>query len=101
MISESLTAADATNVEWLRFMSAKVAWVELEVPYGVPGTPYRALVIINGRISEITDDLIGTGLKPLVLLDGQVRERVDTEGTPLILINGLFYTLPQGSTLLL
>ena len=48
----------------------------------------RALYWNGLCVAQITDALIGTGKKPIVLmLDGTLRERVASEGTPLILVN--------------
>lgn len=61
---------------------------------------YRALILNNGYLAQITDGLIGTGLKPLVLLDGRIKERETTEGEPLVMVNGVLCTMPPGGGLL-
>lgn len=58
---------------------------------GVAGhqlTPRRALYWDGSLIREITDVLIGTGKKPIVLLDGALKERATTEGSPVVVVDG-------------
>lgn len=79
---------------------AKIAWVQFEIPAGdEEGAFYRALIIVDGAIYQITDALVGTTLKPLVLYEGQVKQRSEDEGFPLVLIDGQLCTLPVGGTL--
>ena len=82
---------------WFSVDSTVLGWFDksiIQVPYAVPLT-YRRAILWNGSIYiEITDDLVGTGLKPLVLLDdGTIKERSASEGTPVILIDGILKTL--------
>ena len=55
---------------------------------GVALTPRRALYWDGSLIREITDGLIGSGKKPIVLLNGRLRERAASEGIPVIVQNG-------------
>lgn len=58
---------------------------------GVAGpqlTPRRALYWDGSVIREITDAQVGTGKKPIVLLNGALRERATSEGTPVIVVDG-------------
>lgn len=80
--------------------------------YLIPGYGYvditnrapsrRALVLVNGTTREIRDSEIGKGMKPLVLLDGVVRQRQASEGVPLVLYpSGTRKTLGQDETLII
>lgn len=55
---------------------------------GTSLTPRRALYWDGSLIREITDVLVGTGKKPIVLLNGTLKERAATEGVPVIVMNG-------------
>lgn len=64
-----------------------------------PVVLYRALILLDGELNEVPDKLVGSGVKPLVLLEGLLKERVDAEGLPVVLIEGGLQTLPSGGTL--
>lgn len=51
-------------------------------------TPRRALYWDGSIIREVSDAVRGTGKKPIVLLDGALRERATSEGTPVIVVDG-------------
>lgn len=79
---------------------AKVSWVQLEIPAGVSGgslIPRRALWLDAGALRQISDALIGTGKKPVVILSGVLRERSTTEGVPVIIDGGSLHCL-DGAT---
>ena len=82
-------------------VEARVFWVQLEVPAGSVLTPARALYWTGNSIAEVTDALVGTGLKAIVLLNGVIKERSTTEGDPLILLNGELFVLPAGYELII
>ncbi len=48
------------------------------------GVYVRALLQKIGTISQIADAEVGTGKKPLVLVDGTIKERSASEGLPLV-----------------
>lgn len=50
-------------------------------------------------MAEITNAQLSLGFKPLVLYNGQIKERVATEGVPIIMINGNLQTLASSDTL--
>lgn len=56
---------------------------EWQVPVSM-GVRVRALLLKLGLIQQIADAEVGTGKKPLVLVDGTIKERVASEGLPLI-----------------
>ena len=60
----------------------------------------RALLIKAGKLKQITDAEKGTGEKPLVLINGVLKQRVASEGVPVILDNGKLRTLGTNETLL-
>jgi hypothetical protein len=70
-------------------------------PVSSSSSSRRALILALGQLKEVPDNLLGTGLKPLVLVQGQVQERVASEGTPLILDQGQLRTLAANETLLI
>lgn len=82
-------------------LPTKVYWVQLEIPYGAPLSQARAVYWNGNQIAEVTDALIGTGLKPLVLLNGEVKERAASEGDAIVLIEGVLCVLPSGYELLI
>lgn len=58
----------------------------------------RALYWAGSGFAQITDALVGTGKKPFVILsDGSIKERVLSEGTPIIWDSSVLRAL-QGST---
>lgn len=60
----------------------------------------RALLLMAGNRVQIPDNLVGQGYKPLVLTpDGNVQQRVASEGTPLILDSTGMRTLASTETL--
>ena len=62
-------------------------------------TSIRALIIENGYIQQITNAQIGTGLKPLVLLNGIWQQRATTEGSPIVLDTGTIRIINANETL--
>lgn len=70
--------------------------------YSQPGLTYRALVLSNGAIREILSAELGTGLKPIVMMsDGQMKQRLSTEGVAIVSILGVLNQLPTTATLLI
>ena len=76
-----------------------------EAPYVIPtynniiigivtGIGRRALFLDGTSWKMISDDLIGTGMKPLVFISGNIRPRVTDEGIPIIWLNDTLTTLP-------
>lgn len=65
------------------------------------GNGYRGVVVVNGTLREVTDAEIGTGFRPVVLLDGQLRTRLKVfdAGVPVVMVNGVLHTLPEGENL--
>lgn len=63
------------------------------------GIARRGMALINGRPTRITDAQRGTGLKPLVLLNGRLAVRQAGEGTPLVYVGGLVRGLQVGEVL--
>lgn len=61
----------------------------------------RALLRSGALKAQITDAEIGTGKKPLVLVDGQLRERVGTEGVPIVFDGVQVRVIAADETLLL
>lgn len=65
------------------------------------GVQVRALLLKLGLIQQVTNAEVGTGMKPLVLLDGEIKERSVSEGIPIVYDSGGLRTLAAGETLLL
>ena len=63
--------------------------------------PSKALILENGRITEIKSKDINTNKKALVLLDGKIVERSNTEGTPLTYKQGRLHAITKYETLLI
>lgn len=63
------------------------------------GVSFRALIITDGTLHVLPVGQENTGKKPIVLLDGNLRERVGSEGVPIILDAGAIRTLGQGESL--
>jgi hypothetical protein len=73
-------------------------------PFGKTTAIYRrALILSGGRVRQILDAELGTGLRPVVLMsDGTLRVRATTEGTPIVLGTDMRRrTLAAGETLLI
>lgn len=63
---------------------------------------WRALILDTGVLREILDAELGTGKKPIVLLNGELKQRATTEGSPLVIgATGDWQTMPSGDTLLI
>lgn len=65
------------------------------------GVYVRAILQKIGAMSQITDAELGTGKKPLVLLNGEIKERAASEGIPIVYDAGNLRTIAAGETLLL
>lgn len=63
--------------------------------------PRRALVCDGPWLAEITDVLLGTGRKPVVILAGELRERAAAEGVPVIIDAGSLRCLDAATEQLL
>lgn len=62
---------------------------------------FRALSIVSGKLQEVTDAQLGTGLKPWVLYNDKFVERVAAEGVPLVIDGNKIRELASGETLLI
>lgn len=67
----------------------------------VVGPAPRAIIIQLGTMKQITDAEVATGKKPLVMLDGQIKERSASEGIPVVYDAGGLRTLASNETLLI
>lgn len=63
------------------------------------GVSFRALILADGTLCVLPVGQENTGKKPIVLLDGNLKERVGSEGVPIILDAGALRTLGQGESL--
>ena len=63
--------------------------------------PRRALVRDGQWLAEVTDAWLGTGRKPVVILAGELRERVAAEGVPVIIDSGVLRCLDAATEQLL
>ena len=63
------------------------------------GVSFRALILTDGTLRVLPVGQENTGKKPIVLLDGNLKERVGSEGVPIILDAGVLRTLGQGESL--
>jgi hypothetical protein len=72
-------------------------------PFGKTTIYRRALILSGGRVRQILNAELGTGLRPVVLMsDGTLRVRATTEGTPIVLGTDMrVRTLAAGETLLI
>ena len=75
-------------------------------PVGTPktvtitvGVSFRSIILEAGALTVLPIGQEGTGKKPIVLLDGNLKERVGSEGVPIILDAGVLRTLGQGESL--
>jgi hypothetical protein len=59
----------------------------------------RACVNVGGIMTPASDAQVGAGLKPLVFINNRVRQRQNTEGMPIVSVNGRFRLLRSGETL--
>jgi len=66
----------------------------------VAGISHRSIILIDGRMYQLTAAQVGIGFRALVLLDGELKERALAEGVPIIYLNGRIQTLPSGDTLI-
>jgi hypothetical protein len=62
---------------------------------------HPALVLVNGRLRQVRNAEVGTGLRPLVLHNGRLKLRAGSEGTPMVVIHGKAVPLPSGHSLLI
>ncbi len=95
---------EASPIGWFGAEASASGWFDsslLEIPAGTVLIPARALYWTGTEIAEVTDALIGTGLKAIVLLDGVIKERAASEGVPLILLNGELFVLTAGYELII
>lgn len=67
----------------------------------VQGIGRYALVLYNNHMVTISDTLVGTGLQPYVLVDGKLKLRNTSEGTPVIFKNGSLCTLAEEDYLII
>lgn len=64
------------------------------------GISFRSLILARGLMVVLPIGEESTGKKPIVLLDGELKERATTEGLPVILDAGALRTLAAGETLI-
>lgn len=81
-------------------LNARVFWAEIEVP-AFSGTPRRALFWDGANLREVTDALLGTGKKPIVLLSGALKERAVSEGVAVVIVNGSLRCIDPATEVLL
>jgi hypothetical protein len=97
---------------WERALDPEEARAVTNNPYQVfstragiwlPRSVQQALVQRRGLARIGSDSLVelsaGSGRKPLVLVNGEIRERTASEGPPIVLVNGQLRTLGAGETL--
>ena len=60
---------------------------------------FRSIILEAGVLTVLPIGQEGTGKKPIALLDGNLKERVGSEGVPIILDAGALRTLGQGESL--
>lgn len=60
---------------------------------------FRALVLADGVLRVLPVGQENAGKKPIVLLDGDLKERIGSEGVPVILDAGALRTLGQNESL--
>lgn len=65
------------------------------------GIGHYAIVMYENNMITISDDLLGTGLMPIVLENGKRHSRVLDEGIPIIKINNKLSTLPEEDYLII
>lgn len=65
------------------------------------GAIVRAIILSNGALAVLPLGQEGSGKKPIVLLDGAMKERAADEGVPLILDAGALRTIATGETLVI
>lgn len=68
-------------------------------PGGGGGATIPATILVNGVMVPIKPGQVGTGKKPLVYVNGRIRQRVASEGVPIVRVNGRYRLLAQGETL--
>lgn len=61
----------------------------------------RALTRFGGFLRVVSDGEVGTGLKPIVLVDGLYKERSATEGIPVVYDNGFLRFIRRGEALVI
>lgn len=70
------------------------------VSLSVISTIFRASIVRSGLLEPITDAEVGTGLKAVVYISGRLRQRLVSEGTPIIIKpDGTYRLLGSGETL--
>lgn len=57
-----------------------------------PNVKIRALTTALGMVRNITTAELGTGLKPVVLVSGQLKLRSTNEGSPVVIVSGQLRT---------
>ena len=65
------------------------------------GVSFRALILAGGTLCVLPVGQENAGKKPIVLLDGNLKERIGSEGVPIILDAGALRTLGQGESLVI
>lgn len=61
----------------------------------------KALVRSGGFLKRISDEDVGTGLKPVVIDGGFLKTRNEAEGIPVVYDNGFLRLLRAGETLVI
>ena len=61
----------------------------------------RAIILSGGSLAILPTGQEGTGKKPIVLLDGELRERVVDEGAPIVFDGGDLRTIQSGEFLVI
>lgn len=101
---------NSENRGWL-LPALAVSWGEIPIMPVVEEPPleegHRCIVMIDGRLHQIPDHLIGEGLKPLVFRQGKIAEfspdwffdGLGDLGQHLIFLDGKLQTLPPGESI--
>lgn len=84
---------------WQLFQSSSQR--QLITGAAAPLAQKRAVILRSGVLAEIADAEIGSGVKPVVLHNGRLRQRAASEGDPVVLENGRLRRLAEGEMLLL
>lgn len=71
----------------------------ITIPVTPPAPSQRATVLVNGVMTTISTGQLGTGLKPIVYVNGRFRLRAGSEGIPVVKVGSRYRLLGAGETL--
>ena len=63
--------------------------------------PVRAIYWSGSSLCQIKDADVGSGMRPIVLLNGQLKERSSSEGVPVVLDGGQLRCISSSVEMLL